>query len=197
MYILNKAFHVRQFPWINLSNKIDCFAWTLNRAKYICTLNVFNQCTTSDFTFSMSYLLCFLAFAKKCQSRWGYILSRWYDFQTSVCSSPPDTDMNLWKCAYFSIMAVKSQFLPPQAISHCCKLNCAIQIESVERAAHKWWEQEGNCWNCSRQLLSVSSIGGWALVPYGTLQGLKCSSTSMQAAKRLEAYMGLHPELLP
>lgn len=34
-------------------------------------------------------------------------------------------------------------------------------------------------------------------MPYGTLQGLKRSSTSTQAAKRLEAYMGLHPVLLP
>lgn len=45
--------------------------------------------------------------------------------------------------------------------------------------------------------LSVSGKGERALMPYGTLQGLKRSSTSTQAAERLEAYTGLHPALLP
>lgn len=178
--------------------KFDYLAWTLKwtlRIWALCTFSINEWHLTS--LFSMSYLLYSSASAKKCQSRWGYTLSRWFDFQTRVRSSPPDTDTNLWKCAYFNIMTVKSQFLPPLAVSHCCKLNCATQIQSVERVAHKWREQGENCWNCTRQLLSVNSIGGWALVPYGTLQGLKRSSTSMQAAKKLEAYMGLHPVLLP
>lgn len=34
-------------------------------------------------------------------------------------------------------------------------------------------------------------------MPYGTLQGLKRFSTSMQAAERLVACMGLHPVLSP
>lgn len=52
-------------------------------------------------------------------------------------------------------------------------------------------------WNCIRLPLSVSSTEEGAFMPYGTLQGLKRSSTSMQAAWRLEAYTGLHPVLLP
>lgn len=66
--------------------------------------------------------------SKCCQSRWGYALSQWFVFQARVCSAPSDTDTNLWKCAYFNIMTVKCRFLPPLAVSHRCKLNCATQI---------------------------------------------------------------------
>lgn len=52
-------------------------------------------------------------------------------------------------------------------------------------------------WNCIRLLPSVSATEEGAFMPYGTLQGLKRSSTSMQAAERLEAYTGLYPMLLP
>lgn len=181
MHLPNMTIHVSD-SFLALINWIqfDC----LSPREALFAVRV-NQCMTCGFTISMFSLL-FLSFCTaNRQSRWGHTVSKWCDFQPRECSSSPDTDTNLWKRAYSNIMAVKSQFLPPRAISHCRKLNCARR--SVEESR----TQTVRAGRKPPELLSVSGTGGWALVPCGTLQGLKRSSTSTQAAERLEGIHGI------
>lgn len=104
--------------------------------------------------------------------------------------SPPDTDVNLWKCGYCLQWLSEVNFL----------LLKPSLIAANRREPDRYGAQKGAAHMSCRgknasQLLSARC--DWVCVPYSTLQGLKRSSTSTQAAKRLEAYMGLHLVLLP
>lgn len=140
-------------------------------------------------------LTIFLSFhTTKCQSRWVYTLRWWFSGNGVLFTS------RHWykfvKVCILSYNGCQKSISP--SLSHLSLLQielCHTECRESSTQMVKAWRKL--CWSSTRQLLSVSSTVGWALVPYGTLQGLKRSSTSTQAAKRLEAYMGLNPVLLP
>lgn len=124
--------------------KCDCLSWSLNWALRMSAL--WFQ-SAHDICFHFKHVLLTLHNQVSIQIML-YIKSMIW-FSPRECSSPPDTDINLWKCAHFYVMPAKSKFLPPLAISHRCKLNCATQ-EVVRSCTQTVEARRGKC--CCRLL---------------------------------------------